>query len=576
MRRLVWISFALAALVTMVLLFSPGHAQSRPIVSSGGILNAASYTLDGMPNSGIARGGMFLVYGYGLGPSTLQKAPDPPTPLPTKLGETSIQVLVAGITVDALIQYTSANVVAAILPSNTPEDSGVLTLTYNGLPSTTVAIRVVHTALGVFAQNQAGSGPAVVQNYNSETDQPVNTIIEAAQPNQVMILWASGLGPASGDPAVAATPGNLDVDTQVLVGGKNAKMLYWGRSPRYPGVDQINFQLPADVPEGCYVPLSVRAGGVLSNFTSIAVSSRDKVCSDPHGLPVSTLAQLRAGQDLCLGWVQLYRLNMKLDSLVPFGSIDGSADLGFGDFFRWTPQTAVQSQSMNSGVEVPVGTCAVYPMLQNLKSFVIGSWRPNRLNVGSSLTLTGPAGIKTLPLRLNSGSYDRQPLGIWEPNISMIPASARVSYLVPGAYSLSNGTGTADFKPFQASLNIVPSSLSWSVSGGLGAIDTSQGMTVTWTGGDASREHVLIAGATFLPDLMNLQVGAVFSCAERVEAGRFTVPPAIFSALPRGTGTSLVGIGTAPLLTGQQLSIAGLDAAYFTNVQIDVRQTRFQ
>ena len=50
------------------------------------VLNAASYALPGAPNSGIARGSMFVVFGTELGPADLQQATG--FPLPTSLGGT--------------------------------------------------------------------------------------------------------------------------------------------------------------------------------------------------------------------------------------------------------------------------------------------------------------------------------------------------------------------------------------------------------------------------------------------------------------------------------------------------------
>ena len=60
-----------------------------------------------------------------------------------------------------------------------------------------MTISVVPSAFGIFARNEAGSGPGVVQNYISATDQPLNAPIGPARPGQVMILWGTGLGAVS-------------------------------------------------------------------------------------------------------------------------------------------------------------------------------------------------------------------------------------------------------------------------------------------------------------------------------------------------------------------------------------------
>ena len=43
------------------------------------------------------------------------------------------------------------------------------------------------------------------------------------------------------------------LDLHVVVGGKQATVFYAGPSG-FGGVDQLNFEIPADVVEGCFVP----------------------------------------------------------------------------------------------------------------------------------------------------------------------------------------------------------------------------------------------------------------------------------------------------------------------------------
>ena len=78
----------------------------QPVINTGGVVNAASYALSGLPNSGIPQGGMFIVFGTNLGPATLQNATS--FPLPTDLVGTSISVTVSGTTTEAIMIYTSS------------------------------------------------------------------------------------------------------------------------------------------------------------------------------------------------------------------------------------------------------------------------------------------------------------------------------------------------------------------------------------------------------------------------------------------------------------------------------------
>ena len=128
-----------------------GAAAAQPVIGSGGILNAASYSLTGLPNSGIAQGSMFLVFGSGLGPAAISQVSA--FPLPNELAGTSMKVTVNGVTQVVPMVYTLASQICGILPSSTPIGTGTLTVTYNNQTSAPAPIRVVKTAVGIFSVN---------------------------------------------------------------------------------------------------------------------------------------------------------------------------------------------------------------------------------------------------------------------------------------------------------------------------------------------------------------------------------------------------------------------------------------
>jgi hypothetical protein len=61
------------------------------------------------------------------------------------------------------------------------------------------------------------------------------------------------------------------IPPQASVGGKAAKILYFGDAPGYPGYFQVNFQVPAGVTSGPSVPLVLTYLGRSSNAVSISV-----------------------------------------------------------------------------------------------------------------------------------------------------------------------------------------------------------------------------------------------------------------------------------------------------------------
>jgi uncharacterized protein (TIGR03437 family) len=492
-------------------------------------------------------------------------------PLLTTLGGTSIKVTVAGTTVDAIMLYTSAGQVAAILPSRTPVGAGTLTLTYNTKSSAPVTILVVRANFGIFARNMAGKGPAIVQNWVSPAESPFNLPIQVAHPGQVMVLWGTGLGPVNVDetnPPGAVDPGT---EVEVWVGNQRADVKYKGRTPYYAGEDQINFQLPQNVPQGCYVPVAIKAGGVVSNFTSIAIAPQGSICSDPHGSPASDLQRIANGESLKLAWIQLLRANFTLGA--PGMVIaEGKADVAWGDFFRWDAGTVGQSTGVSSVGGVALGSCTVVTGDQNVFGSLVLRGGP-RLNVGPALNLRGSNGSRRLPSD-KIGMYEKNALGgAFTPSVITV---RNPPFLDPGAYTVDNGAGGPDASAFQATLSIpaAPAPLNWTNLDSIQTIDRSQDLTVTWTGGDPAREYVLIGGSVSGPAAMT-----IFGCAERVEAGRLVIPSVILSALPLNptdATASSFGVGRAPLLGGAKFSGGGIDAGYFAYGEITMKNVTYR
>ena len=560
--------------LVLLLVICAAIAVAQPVVNEGGILNAASYGLDGLPNAGIAQGSIFTVFGFGVGPATSQTVGA--FPLPTTLGGTSIKVTVAGTTVDAIMLYTSAGQVSAILPSKTPVGWGTLTLTYTTGTSAPVAIRVVRANFGIFSRNMAGNGPAVVQNYVSPAAMPLNSPIQAAHPGQVMVLWGTGLGPVNVDetnPPGAADPGT---EVEVWVGNQHADVQYKGRTPCCAGEDQINFQLPENVPQGCYVPVAIKAGGVVSNFTSIAIAAQGSICSDPHGPPASDLQRIANGESLKLAWIQLLRANFTLGA--PGMVIaQGKVDVAWGDFFRWDARTVGQSAGLNSVGGMALGSCTVITGGPSVFYPLVSRGGPH-LNIGATLNLSGPNGSRRLPSD-KSGMYEKNALGAALTPPVVTPKNP--PFLDPGAYTVDNGAGGPDAGAFQATLSIpaAPAPLNWTNLDSIQTIDRSQDLTVTWTGGDPTREYVVIGGGFNLPSMQRSPTVAMFGCAERVEAGRLVIPSVVLSALPytfADTSAYSFGVGRAPLLGGAKFSGGGIDAGYFAYGEMNMKNVTYR
>ena len=523
-----------------VLALGVGIAAAQPTIDAGSVTNAASYISPALPNGGLAQGSMFVVKGKNLGACGLNM---PGTlPLATALGGTSIKITAGGTSVDAPMIYVLAgrgkdasgqdlpDQLAAIIPSNTPttsDKSAEVKVTYSGQTSAAEKVQIVKTAFGMFTVNQAGSGPAIVQNYVSASSTPTNLLTEAAYPGQAGILWGTGLGPINASDAGAPPVSNLDVTVEVIVGGKQADVFYKGRSPQFPGIDQINFYIPQDV-AGCYVPIVVKAGGVVSNFGSIAVAQEGKICSDPNGFTADELAKLSSGS-LKFGVVSLSRLGLKLDA-GPLGVFDTNTDSGSGSFLNYQAAQLVGAQRpFGSNM---VGTCMVFSYT-GTSPLPVDPVQPVGLDAGSKLTVNGPKGQKDLPGTSGvKGDYGANLGG------GSSPFGNPPLYLDPGNYTIA-GTGGTDIGAFSVAMTL-PQMMTWSNRDTITTIPRTSGLNVTWTGG-AADSWVGILGASATQD----QIGAAFLCTANASAGQFTVPTEVLSALP--PSVSLEGIPTGYL-----------------------------
>jgi uncharacterized protein (TIGR03437 family) len=531
--------------------------QAQPKIT--GVLNAASYAVPGLPHSDIAQGSMFVVFGQNLAQGQLVLAT---APFSTELGGCSIQVSGGGVTADAVLIYTSFAQVAAILPSRIPPGDATIAVTYRFQPdpektSAPARIRVARSSFGIFTRNQAGSGPGIVQNYNSATDQPVNALTAPVRPGQVMILWGTGLGPVTFDETQLPKVGDLDVEAEVFVGNKSARILYKGRSPQFPGIDQINFEVPADAADGCHVPLAVRAGGVVSNFASIAIAAAGAACSDAIGYSAADMEKLRSPGRLQFGEVVLVKTTV-ID-------LKASLDEVSANFIRFDQATALKTRRLGSepGDESrsPYGACAVASGRASAGSLSVGGdpTRAEPLPGGPSINLQGPRGAKQIA---GNPSYSAS-LGGGLPGFS---DNYGPEYLVPGLYTVDHQAGPIGAGTFRATLTL-PAPIQWTNQDSFSVVQRAQDLTVTWTGGDPAKEYVLVGAMSF--DTTR-EVGAGITCVERASAGRFTIPAWLLSTLPASglfPGTSLpkgiVSVSTLSIVEPARFQAQGIDVGYF-------------
>jgi len=228
-------------------------------ISVGAVVNSASNAI-----GPISPGQLIVIYGSGLGPSTLAQFQLVNGLVPTSLAGTS--VVVNGVA--APIIYTSATQVAAVVPFEVTGAKAQVVVVYNGQPSAAVSVDVAAAAPGIFTANVSGSGPAAALNVSKG----VTTINDSAHPanaNDVVTLYITGSGqtnPAgvNGKPNGDGTSGN-PLSLSVLpvtasVNGKAATVQFAGGAPGVvAGVLQVNITVPTGLTAGA-VPVTITVG----------------------------------------------------------------------------------------------------------------------------------------------------------------------------------------------------------------------------------------------------------------------------------------------------------------------------
>ncbi len=228
----------------------PFTIRSGPLIAPAGILPAAAKVFP----LAIAPGEFVAIYGDLL---AAQAAQAPGLPYPSQLSDA--QVLVNGAAVP--MQYASPAQINIVLPDLSP---GLVRLTVqNGSGTHTVNGMIEPAVPAIFTQNASGSGPAAALKASD------NSLVTAANPlhaGDYVELFLTGLG-------ATTNRGGLEYANQqpaVTIGGKDCTIIYAGRAPGYPGLDQINCAVPAGVSDSA-APVVVTSRARISNVATIAI-----------------------------------------------------------------------------------------------------------------------------------------------------------------------------------------------------------------------------------------------------------------------------------------------------------------
>jgi uncharacterized protein (TIGR03437 family) len=514
------------------------------------VLDAGSYTAN------IAQGSIFVVKGSEMSASGYNPFG---FPLPTSSGGVRITFTPAsgGSGTDAYLVYTynlsGVNQLAGLLPSTVPTGSYRVTVTNNsGAVSAPFTAQVVQRKLGLITQDSSGSGLAAVQNYISASQLDLDRFttgtipgtaitISPARPGQVLIAWATGMGPVSGGDNTASPGFNFaanGVNVQVIVGGMSITPAYAGRAPYLAGADQINFTLPANVPTGCTVPFQVSVNGALSNPTFIAIAP--DASANACALAGYTTAQLQnfdQGGTYTAGGFSLTQLSLTdpQSGTVKFNTAGGS----------FTRYSGFQLAALAARSQSSSDACQVFHVVGSQDQLTVIGGGTN-LDAGA-ITLNGPSGSNISNQALKQDAENNNySLTLGTDGLpSGIPGLGGTGTIVAGTYTLAGAGGTGVGR-FNASITL---GSPLTITGGLpSTVTRSAGLPLNWTGGNATDVVQIFgySGATTGSGASATVDAWEFSCTTTAGKGGFTVPSSVLLQLPAVSASAISsGAGAA-------------------------------
>ena len=507
-----------------------------PSISQGGIVNAASSRA-----GPVARGSFFTIYGTNIGPAVPVQATT--YPIPDTAGGVVVNIAQGSVVKRAYLHFVSSTQINGIIPSDAPFGDVQITVTYNGTVGVSATATLVDTSFGIFSAS-SGIGPGIIQNWNSPTDVVLNLPSIPGKPEQLAIMWGTGMGPIAVADNGPPPAGDLPVPVQVEVAGLPATVVYHGRAPGFAGVDNIYFYVPKGVAEGCSVPVRVKAGPSWSNTVRMAINSSGSLCQDPVN-PNATLSST-GGK---LGAILLMRASMNGQFQANQAPANATLDLGMAVFAEIKAGGPLAfSGALNLP---PVGSCASNTKPLDFSTLLGGdllgqadSTVNRQLDAGPKLTVSGPAGsVDLTPMGSNAGSY----VGLLGGTAPLAGSATMPLFLTPGSSLSITSPGGKDVGPVSANITL-PNGITWTNRDQIGTVDRTMPLTINWTGGDATQLLVIAGGAQ---DDKTKHSGGFFCLVDSTK-GTFSVPVSVLADVPATrplTGTPNDAVGGIALVS---------------------------
>lgn len=480
----------------VLFLAAASDRPAPPTVALWGITNLASRMPSQLTGGRVARGSLVRITGWRLGPPGTAAASKKPAL--RSLAGSSVEIRQGSHSFAARPVMVSEEEIHAVIPMDAPLGNCDLVVIHDGQESRPSPLYIVESGFGAFSENGHGWGPGAIRNL----DGLQNTLSHPAHPGETVRLLGTGLGTSATSP-------------EVLAGGKPGGVLGSRPVVASPGTDEIEFKLPEDAPEGCYVPVQVRTTGGISNSVTLSVSRR--------GEPCSSSSPAAANENLSGRSANISLIHLELRILLGDRSkADFRTDLGYADFHTRTPENDPNPIYLFP----PPGSCTTYTgvirahdLFRPLETFRAG----RSLDAGNIIQVTGPKGERTITRKNRTTPLYTAVLGGTTP----LPMRETLPlFLQPGEYRIQV-PGGAGLEPFDATMRM-ERALRWKNRNRLSTVHRAEGTAIEWKAAHSDDLIVITAMNAAGPgDAM-----AVCFCAVTASAGRFTIPPYVLANIP--------------------------------------------
>ena len=247
------------ATVALALLSICVSGQQSPSANPkiNAVMNVASYG-----DIAVSPGEMVVIFGAGLGPSTLTHLQvDGNGRLVSELE--GVTVLANGIPCPLI--YVSQYQLSTIIPYSIAKLSTVkIEVLVSGARSNLFEMPVAPSVPGIFTTDASGHGIAAMNNSDGTMNGPTTP----AKRGNWFTFYLTGEGeitPAGIDGAITWGTTSVTLPVKVSIAGYEASVLYAGSAPgNVNGFAQINAIVPDDLPYGGELPLTVQIGDAVS------------------------------------------------------------------------------------------------------------------------------------------------------------------------------------------------------------------------------------------------------------------------------------------------------------------------